>query len=80
MKGSTKGNQDDVVRTSQLDTIERLRHRLAGMWDRSVPIREVIDVAVLQLERGLDAGLSIGPGIPESTYRKPTGGPRKKTT
>ena len=70
---------DAVVRTTEVETIERLRKRLAAIFDRRVDRREVVDVALLQLERSIDAGLPIGPGIPEATFR-PHGGRRSNGT
>ena len=70
---------DTIVRTSQVKLIERLRHRVGGMLDRRIDRREIVDIALLQLDRTLDAGISIGPGIPESTYRH-HGGRRKEGT
>ena len=58
-----------IVRTTQIPAIDQLRQMLADMFGRAFTRREALDVAVLQLERWLDAGLPIGPGISEITRR-----------
>ena len=64
------GHETVVVRTGEIGSIERLRHTLACMWGRKVDRREAVDVAVLQIERNIHAGLPVAPDIPEITFRK----------
>ena len=74
------GNPSDtdiIVRTSQVELIERLRHRVGGMIDKRPSRRTIVDMALIAFDGSLDAGFSVGDHLTQRTHR-PHGGRKKK--